>query len=915
MRPALETAAMLRWVHPNHRASMRKALPLVLALAVGVVLIWLPPLSRLRLGVSGSLTLRLTLEITAIVVAAQVFSVGWASHRRGMPGNILVIACAFLGVAVLDLSHLLSSVGMPDFITHNTPEKALDFWFAARGLAAITLLLVSVTDWRPNISPALRPFALLAVLNLLGFFHWLILAHPDRTLALVVPGHGFTHYKFACEYTLVALNGFAAAVLCHRMRRAQPFNAPALFGAVCTMGLGEQLFTLDAGAPDLVVVVGYLYKAVSYVFLYQAVFIDVIEYPHAQLRASESELKATLDAMPALVFDLDHEGRFLGHHAVHDATITAVANALLGRTIPEIMPEAVARDCMAALADATAQGTSPRRQVPIFLGEGVRWFEVSVSLRPTVPGADARFIMLVVDISSLKVNEASLALQAQRAEALLELPAAEAQDEKAFLQLGVEVAERLTGSRLSFLHFVHEDQETLELVTWSRGTLANDCLADADRHNPISTAGLWADAVRARRAVVHNDYPGVAHKHGLPPSHSPLQRLITVPVLEGGKVRMLVGVGNRPTSYTDLDVESVRLVANDVWRITQQRRAEASLRASEAKLSAILDGVDAHIYIKDTEYRYQYANRQVCEMFGRTLPEMVGREDDLMLPAEVVERLRANDRRVIESGERVAMEEEFGVPGTRSSRSFWSVKIPMRSADGRIEGLCGISTEITDRKRMEQSIGMLSLAVEQSASAIVITDLDARIEYANTAFCHSTGYSLGEVLGKNSSVLQSGRTPRDTYVDMWQHLTEGKVWRGELINRRKDGGEYIEDAMISPVRQADGQITHYLAIKENITEKKSAEARIERLAHFDQLTGLPNRSKLVERFKYAASLAKRRGEGLAVRFLDLDHFKDLNDTLGRLFRLKGAVLKPQPANWDAWVAAINSGSEAAMTAH
>ena len=317
-----------------------------------------------------------------------------------------------------------------------------------------------------------------------------------------------------------------------------------------------------------------------------------------------------------------------------------------------------------------------------------------------------------------------------------------------------------------------------------------------------------------------------------------------------------------------------------VWRIVRQRRAESSLRASEAKLSAILDGVDAHIYIKDTEYRYQYANRQVCEMFGRTLQEMVGREDDVMLPPAMVERLRANDRRVLEDGERVAMEEEFSIPGTRSSRSFWSVKIPMRAADGRIEGLCGISTEITDRKRMEQSIGMLSLAVEQSASAIVITDLAARIEHANTAFCHSTGYSLGEVLGKNSSLLQSGRTPKDTYADMWHHLSDGKVWRGELINRRKDGGEYIEDAMISPVRQSDGQITHYLAIKENITEKKSAEARIERLAHFDQLTGLPNRSKLVERFKYAASLARRRGEGLAVMFLDLDHFKDVNDTLG-----------------------------------
>jgi len=115
---------------------------------------------------------------------------------------------------------------------------------------------------------------------------------------------------------------------------------------------------------------------------------------------------------------------------------------------------------------------------------------------------------------------------------------------------------------------------------------------------------------------------------------------------------------------------------------------------------------------------------------------------------------------------------------------------------------------------------------------------------------------------------------------MWSVLTRGELWRGEIINRRKDGGEYIESTLISPVKQADGQITNYLAIQEDISEKRKAEERIENLAHFDQLTGLPNRTLLNDRFKYALSQAQRSSEQVAVMFLDLDHFKNINDTLG-----------------------------------
>lgn len=201
-------------------------------------------------------------------------------------------------------------------------------------------------------------------------------------------------------------------------------------------------------------------------------------------------------------------------------------------------------------------------------------------------------------------------------------------------------------------------------------------------------------------------------------------------------------------------------------------------------------------------------------------------------------------------------------------------------SNGVLLKMIGTIQDITERKRSSETLLKLSLAVEQSPNSIVITDIDGNIEYVNSMFTVITGYSYDEVLGQNPRILKSDDTPQSTYDDMWAHLVRGDIWHGELINRRKDKSLYIESATISPVKQSDGKITNYLAIKEDITDKKRAEAYIEKLAHFDQLTGLPNRVMLNDRVTYLLNSAQRNHESLAVMFLDLDHFKNINDTLG-----------------------------------
>ena len=152
--------------------------------------------------------------------------------------------------------------------------------------------------------------------------------------------------------------------------------------------------------------------------------------------------------------------------------------------------------------------------------------------------------------------------------------------EKELLQMGLEQTVQLTDSAIGYLHFVGEDQETIELAIWSQSALGQ-CCADYATHYPIATAGIWADTVRTCQPVVHNDYRTLAGRRGYPPGHTPLVRHLGVPVIDDGRVRAVLGVGNKAADYDAADVRDVQLIGNDLWRIVMRRRAELALRAAK----------------------------------------------------------------------------------------------------------------------------------------------------------------------------------------------------------------------------------------------------------------------------------------------------------------------------------------------
>jgi PAS domain S-box-containing protein len=221
-----------------------------------------------------------------------------------------------------------------------------------------------------------------------------------------------------------------------------------------------------------------------------------------------------------------------------------------------------------------------------------------------------------------RTSELTHKARADRIEVLLAINERNGQaSERDFLTFGLEAAERLTTSQSGFLHFVNDDQESLELITWTANARQH-CTAAYDNHYPLSSAGIWAACFNTRAPFVCNDYAAATGKKGLPEGHVSMTRLLSVPVIEGEKVRMILGVGNKESDYSAYDVETLQLIGNDLWRIAHAARVERSLAASLEKFHSIFNTVSEGIFLHDEAGHILDANVAVMQMYGYNREEL-----------------------------------------------------------------------------------------------------------------------------------------------------------------------------------------------------------------------------------------------------------------------------------------------------
>jgi two-component system, sensor histidine kinase and response regulator len=331
----------------------------------------------------------------------------------------------------------------------------------------------------------------------------------------------------------------------------------------------------------------------------------------------------------------------------------------------------------------------------------------------------------------------------------------------------------------------------------------------------------------------------------------------------------------------------------------RRRRSEGELLDSYERLRTFIEALPEAVLLKDGESRWRTINEPARRLFrvehfpweGKTDAEMAALRPELRATHEAC---AASDEAAWRSPRVTIHNEEIPAPNGES-RTYEVRKMALFHLDGRRRALIATGRDVTDQLRSEQLARRLWLAVEQSPESILITDTEGRIEYANQAVTGTSGFSLQELLGRNPRVLGSGRTPRENFTAMWGALQEGRTRRGEFLNRRKDGTEYIHFATITPIRQADGTISHYLSLQEDITERKRLGAELDRHRHHLQELVRERTEQLDEALAQAQAASLAKSAFLANMSHEIRTPLHAISGLSHLIKLKGVT--PTQAEW------------------
>jgi diguanylate cyclase (GGDEF)-like protein/PAS domain S-box-containing protein len=574
-------------------------------------------------------------------------------------------------------------------------------------------------------------------------------------------------------------------------------------------------------------------------------FRDITERKQMEdaLRLSEQRFRTMAEMSSDWFWEHDREGRFTaGAGATADGgKVPRRIGDILGKTRWELFPAALTEE----------QWAAHRRQIaarePFELeyrwsdgsdGRG-RWAHVRGAPRYDAAGVFLGYHGTAHDVTARKLVEVEMARKTTVLQATLEN-----------MSQGISVAD-------GDLHLIAFNRKFCEILEFPpemghEGASFESFIrfnAERGEYGPCDVDAKVAEMVERARAMQ-------AHRFRRVRPDGRVVEVVGNPLPGGGFV----------TTYTD---------------VTEQEHAEQALRRSEQRYRALVEMSPAAVFMLRNRHII-FANEAALALWGASSSDQVLGRDILDFIHPDFRDLVAQRIATLESSSQTVIR----LPWVEQQylRIDGSI-VPVEASGARIElddgpVVLSVIRDITRRKQAEARLNLAASVFTHAQEGIMIADAAANIVDVNQTFVRITGYSREEALGKNPKMLSSGRHGPEFYESMWHDLTTRGYWYGEVWNRRKNGDVYPEMLNITAVKDAAGRTQHYVALFSDITALKEHQSKLEHIAHYDALTGQPNRVLLADRLQQAIVQTRRRGTIMAVVYLDLDGFKAINDAHG-----------------------------------
>ena len=538
---------------------------------------------------------------------------------------------------------------------------------------------------------------------------------------------------------------------------------------------------------------------------------------------SVAGLAPTLDALPIPALIAGRAGIVCFANPLMAALTARTPADLVGESLHTALPVRPAQEILRHLLSVAATGKAWTGTVQVHLPSRlpVPW---KVTVSPVVDPSSSELLFLVTarDLSSRRPKDVPRFANGIDDAVFSLIQYSFGHSVQELLQQAVDQVCAFTGSQIGFYHFVLEDQETISLQAWSTATRVDYCKAEGEgRHYNISAAGVWADAVRHRRAVIHNDYPSIPHRKGLPEGHASVVRELVAPVFSGDQIVAIIGVGNKTSDYGEPDLEIATRFAELVWALTERKFAEEKLQTREEQYRNLFDmGSDPLFLIDMDSAQILEANQAASELYGYAHDQLIGRncesvyaqpEMNFALIAEALER----PNQVV----RVPLSYHLKKDGTT-----FPVELTARDFERNRRNVLFISArDITARLQAERAL----LEREEHHRTILHAAMDGfwladdfgNIIEVNEAYCRMSGYSAPELLRMGVYDIEAKETPAAIAEHLANVRAAGEA-RFQSIHRRKDGSIFDVEVSLQ-YRPFDGG--RFVCFFRDITERRRAE--------------------------------------------------------------------------------------------